>query len=283
MSSRTRFRSKRCYDARVNVSDKCSAIRARKEGGPPIAALTAWDYPTARLLDEAGTDLILVGDSLGMVVLGFPDTTHVTMEHMVHHVAAAARGCRKALLVADFPIHSYGNETDAVQNARTLVRAGAEAVKLEGGTEQAENVAAIIREGIPVLGHLGMLPQQIKEEGGYRTKGKSREEVSSLLQGASALEAAGCFAIVLESVVPEVAEEVSCHIGIPTIGIGCGTGNCDGEIAVTPDVIGSYPWFMPPFATQRADVAGEIRESVTNYIVQCQATERTPIPAPAAS
>ena len=128
-----------------------------------------------------------------------------------------------------------------------------------------------------------MLPQQIKEEGGYRTKGKSREEVSSLLQGASALEAAGCFAIVLESVVPEVAEEVSCHIGIPTIGIGCGTGNCDGEIAVTSDVIGSYPWFMPPFATQRADVAGEIRESVTNYIVQCQATERTPIPAPAAS
>ena len=267
----------------VNVSDKCSAIRARKEEGPPIAALTAWDYPTARLLDEAGTDLILVGDSLGMVVLGFPDTTHVTMEHMIHHVSAAARGCRKALLVADLPINSYDNETEAVQNAHTLVKAGAEAVKLEGGTEQAENVAAIIREGIPVLGHLGMLPQQVREEGGYRTKGKSSAEASCLLQGAVALETAGCFAVVLESVVPTVAKEVSCHTGIPTIGIGCGTGNCDGEIAVTSDVIGSYPWFVPPFATQRADVAGEIRKSVSDYILHCHATERTTIPAPTAS
>lgn len=267
----------------VNVSDKCSAIRARKEEGPPIAALTAWDYPTARLLDEAGTDLILVGDSLGMVVLGFPDTTHVTMEHMIHHVSAAARGCHKALLVADLPINSYDNETEAVQNAHTLVKAGAEAVKLEGGTEQAENVAAIIREGIPVLGHLGMLPQQVREEGGYRTKGKSSAEASCLLQGAVALETAGCFAVVLESVVPTVAKEVSCHTGIPTIGIGCGTGNCDGEIAVTSDVIGSYPWFVPPFATQRADVAGEIRKSVSDYILHCHATERTTIPAPAAS
>ncbi|MEE2734686.1 MAG: 3-methyl-2-oxobutanoate hydroxymethyltransferase, partial [Verrucomicrobiota bacterium] len=149
------------------VSDKCSALRARKEVGPPIAALTAWDYPTARLLDEAGTDLILVGDSLGMVVLGFPDTTHVTLDHMLHHVAAAARGCRESLLVADFAIHSYDSEAEAVETARALVKAGAEAIKLEGGVRQAGKVKAIVEEGIPVLGHLGMLPQRLKEEGGY--------------------------------------------------------------------------------------------------------------------
>lgn len=266
----------------MTVRDKCSALRARKEAGPPIAALTAWDYPTARLLDEAGVDLILVGDSLGMVVLGFPDTTHVTLGHMLHHVAAAARGCQKALLVADFPIYSYDSEAEAVQNARALVEAGAEAVKLEGGLSQARKVEAVVEEGIPVLGHLGMLPQRVKEEGGYRTKGTSADEISVLLQGAVALEEAGCFGIVLESVVPEVAGEVSTRIGIPTIGIGCGTATCDGEIAVTTDVIGSYPWFVPPFATQRADVAGEIRKSVSDYIAHCHATERTPMPAPAA-
>ena len=267
----------------MTVRDKCSALRARKEAGPPIAALTAWDYPTARLLDEAGTDLILVGDSLGMVVLGFPDTTHVTLDHMLHHVAAAARGCRKALLVADFPIHSYDSEVEAVKNARSLVEAGAEAVKLEGGVSQARKVEAVVEEGIPVLGHLGMLPQRVKEEGGYRTKGTSADEISALLQGAVALEDAGCFGIVLESVVPGAAVEVSNRIGIPTIGIGCGPATCDGEIAVTTDVIGSYPWFVPPFATQRADVAGEIRRSVSDYIAHCHATERTTMPAPAAS
>ena len=172
----------------MSAHEKASALRARKQTGPPIAALTAWDYPTARLLDEAGTDLILVGDSLGMVVLGFPDTTHVTLEHMLHHTAAAARGNKNALLVADFAIHSYDSAAQAVENARSLVAAGAEAVKLEGGVRQAEKVQAILDDGIEVLGHLGMLPQRVKEEGGYKKKGKSDNEIAWLEQGALALE-----------------------------------------------------------------------------------------------
>ncbi|MFP6895618.1 MAG: 3-methyl-2-oxobutanoate hydroxymethyltransferase [Roseibacillus sp.] len=257
----------------MSAHEKASALRARKQTGPPIAALTAWDYPTARLLDEAGTDLILVGDSLGMVVLGFPDTTHVTLEHMLHHTAAAARGNKNALLVADFAIHSYDNAAQAVENARSLVAAGAEAVKLEGGVRQAEKVQAILDDGIEVLGHLGMLPQRVKEEGGYKKKGKSDNEIAWLEQGVLALQDAGCFGLVLESVVPEVAAHLTAVLDIPTIGIGCGTGTCDGEIAVTSDVIGSYPWFVPPFATQRADVAGEISKSVQDYIVNCQSLE----------
>lgn len=258
-----------CYDRNVDVTDKCAALRARKTEGPPIAALTAWDYPTARLLDESGVDLILVGDSLGMVVLGFPDTTHVTIDHMTHHVAAAARGCRKALLVGDLPIHSYDDDLAAIRNARILIEAGAEAVKLEGGAEQAGKVRALTAEGIPVVGHVGMLPQRVKEEGGYRRKGRSADELSALIEGASALEDAGCFALVLESVVQESARQVTHKTMVPTIGIGCGIGNCDGEIAVTSDIIGSYPWFVPPFAISRADVAGEIRKSVTAYVAAC--------------
>jgi len=254
----------------VLAEEKTSALRARKRSGPLIAALTAWDYPSARLLDEAGVDLILVGDSLGMVVLGFPDTTHVTLEHMLHHTAAAARGNKNALLVADFAIHSYDSVAQAVANAHSLVRAGAEAVKLEGGVRQAEKVRTIVAEGIPVLGHLGMLPQRVKEEGGYKKKGKSDEEVAWLQEGAHALQAAGCFAIVLESVVPEIAATLTAALDLPTIGIGCGSGTCDGEIAVTTDVIGSYPWFVPPFAVPRANVAGEISGAVKAYILNCQ-------------
>lgn len=251
--------------------EKAAALRARKQAGPPVAALTAWDYPTARLLDEAGVDLILVGDSLGMVVLGFPDTTHVTMEHMVHHTAAAARGNKNSFLVSDFPINSYRTVKEAVRNARALARAGAEAVKLEGGIRQAAKVKAIVDQGIEVLGHLGMLPQRVKEEGGYKKKGKSAGEIARLEQGAHALQEAGCFALVLESIVPEVAARLTASLDIPTIGIGCGFGNCDGEIAVTSDVIGSYPWFVPPFATPRAEVAGEISRAVRNYIANCRA------------
>jgi 3-methyl-2-oxobutanoate hydroxymethyltransferase len=250
----------------VPAPDKASALRARKRSGPPIAALTAWDYPTARLLDEAGTDLILVGDSLGMVVLGFPDTTHVTMEHMLHHTAAAARGNKNALLVADFAIHSYETASQAVANAHALVAVGAEAVKLEGGVRQADKVRAIVAEGVSVLGHLGMLPQRVKEEGGYKKKGKSAAEIRALEEGALALQDAGCFALVLESVVPEVAANLTATLEIPTIGIGCGTGTCDGEVAVTSDVIGSYPWFVPPFATPRGEVAAEIIRAVRAYL-----------------
>ena len=176
----------------MDVTDKCAALRARKTGGPPIAALTAWDYPTARLLDESGVDLILVGDSLGMVVLGFPDTTQVTIEHMTHHVSAAARGCQRALLVGDLPIHTCDSEKEAVKNSRMLIQAGAEAVKLEGGVEKAKQAKALTEEGIPVVGHVGMLPQRVREEGGYRKKGRSEEELAALLEGASALEESAC-------------------------------------------------------------------------------------------
>lgn len=249
---------------------KAAALRDRKFSGPPIASLTAYDYPTARLLDEAGLDLILVGDSLGMVVLGYPDTTHVTMEHMLHHTAAAARGTKRALLVADLPINSYTTPTEALHNAQRLVEAGAEAVKLEGGVRQAEKVRAMISAGIPVLGHLGMLPQRVLQEGGYKKKGKSDHEIEALHQGALALQAAGCFGIVLESVLPPVARDLTAALHIPTIGIGCGDHTCNGEVAVLTDVIGSYPWFVPPFAIPRASIATDISSAVHSYIQNAQ-------------
>lgn len=245
--------------------EKARRLRHRK-GQAPISALTAYDYPTARLLDEAGVEVLLVGDSLGMVVLGFPDTTHVTLDHMVHHTAAVARGAQNALIVGDLPVNTYPDPPTAVDSARRLVAAGAEAVKLEGGLRQADKVAAIVAAGIPVIGHLGMLPQRVKEEGGYKKKGKSEEETKALLQGALALAEAGISALVLESVLPPAARHLTDQLDVPTIGIGCGRGNCDGEIAVISDIIGSYPWFVPPFATPRADVAREITRAVQGYL-----------------
>lgn len=254
----------------MTPQEKAEALRARKKAGPPIAALTAWDYPTGRLMDEAGADLILVGDSMGMVVLGFPDTTHVTLDHIAHHTAAVARGCKRALLVGDFPYRTYETVDQAVETAHTLVAAGAEAVKLEGGINQADKVRAIAAEGIPIMGHIGMLPQRILEEKVYRKKGKSDEQIAHLHEGGLALQEAGCFAIVLESVVPMVAAELTAALEIPTVGVGSGTATCDGEIAVSSDVIGSYPWFVPPFAQPRADVAGEISRAVTDYVEHCR-------------
>lgn len=245
--------------------EKAQALRERK-GTARIAALTAYDYPTARLLDESGTDLLLVGDSLGMVVLGFPDTTHVTLDHMLHHVAAVARARPTALIVGDLPIDTYPDPDTALANARRLIEAGAEAVKLEGGVRQAGKVRAITAAGIPVCGHLGMLPQRVLEEGGYHKKGKTPEQVEALHEGAAALVEAGVFAIVLESVVPATATELTRTLPVPTIGIGCGETTCDGEVAVVTDLIGSYPWFVPPFARPEADVAGAIRGAADAYV-----------------
>ena len=245
--------------------EKAAAILARK-GGRPIAALTTYDYPTARLLDEAGTDVLLVGDSLGMVVLGFPDTTHVTLDHMLHHVAAVARAKPSALVVGDLPIHTYDSPAQALESAKRLIDAGAEAVKLEGGVDQAENVGALVAAGIPVCGHLGMLPQHVVEEGGYRKKGKTPEQIAALLRDAKALADAGVFAIVLESVIPSVAEQLTSATPVPIIGIGAGKDTCDGEVAVVTDLIGSFPWFVPPFARPEADVASEIRKATKAYI-----------------
>ncbi len=250
-----------------SAREKAESLRARKSGRP-ISALTAYDYPTARLLDECGVDLLLVGDSLGMVVLGFPDTTHVTLEHMLHHVAAVARARPAALVVGDLPIHTYDTPEQALETARLLVAAGAEAVKLEGGIRQAEKVRKITAAGIPVIGHLGMLPQRVLEEGGYRKKGKTPEQADAIREGAEALIDAGVSAIVLESVVPTTAQALTAMLAVPTIGIGCGDHTCDGEVAVVTDLLGSYPWFVPPFAKPEADLATTIRDAVVKYVAR---------------
>jgi len=257
----------------MTAQEKAQAITSRKatQGkGPRISALTAYDYPTARLLDEAGADILLVGDSLGMVVLGFPDTTHVTLDMMLHHTAAVARGVKNALVIGDMPINTYRTPEEALATAQALVNAGADVVKLEGGIRQVEKIKAIVAAGIPVIGHHGMLPQRVLEEGGYKKKGKTKEESCAITEGALALQEAGCFAIVLESVVPELAASITAQLNIPTIGIGCDSPShphtCDGEIAVITDVIGSYPWFVPPFATPHADVASEITRAAKKYI-----------------
>lgn len=254
----------------MTPQQKAEAIRLRK-GGRRISALTAYDYPTARLLDEAGVDVLLVGDSLGMVVLGFPDTTHVTLDHMLHHVAAVARAKPQALILGDMPIDTYRDPAQAVETAQRLVAAGAEAVKLEGGVRQAEKVRAIVESGIPVIGHLGMLPQRVLEEGGYRKKGKTPEQAEAIREGAEALVAAGVSAIVLESVVAESARWLTERIPVPTIGIGCGETTCDGEVAVVTDLLGSYPWFVPPFARPEADVATVVRDAAVRYVRRIQA------------
>jgi len=239
-------------------------IRAMKVRGEKIAALTAYDFPVTKLLDEAGIPLILVGDSLGMVVLGYPDTTHVTMAEMEHHVRAAARAKPRALLGADLPYRSYETAAAAVTNAKKLAAAGAEFVKAEGGREIIEPVCAIVSAGIPFCGHLGMLPQHVLEEGGYHVKGKNEPEHQALLEDAQALADAGAFAIVLELVTPPVAKEITARIPIPTIGIGSGD-DCDGQILVTPDLIGAFPWFTPRFVKQRAACAAEIKTAVTAW------------------
>jgi 3-methyl-2-oxobutanoate hydroxymethyltransferase len=253
----------------VSALQKSESIRVRK-GGRPIAALTTYDYPSARLLDEVGVDILLVGDSLGMVVLGFPDTTHVTLDHMLHHIAAVARANPKALIVGDLPIHTYDNPQQALATARKLVAAGAEAVKLEGGIRQADKVRAITEAGIPVMGHLGMLPQRVLEEGGYHKKGKTPEQSEAIREGAQALIDAGVFAIVFESIVPETARQLSASLSVPIIGIGCGENTCDGEIAVITDLLGSYPWFVPPFAKPEADLAGLTGQAVRRYVTRVQ-------------
>src|SRR6185295_12397325 len=171
-----------------------------KRAGQRITALTAYDYPTARLLDESGIDIILVGDSVGMVVLGYEDTTRVTLAEMLHHTRAAARGVKRALLVSDLPIHSYDTPEQAVATARELVQAGAHAVKLGGGASHARRIEAIVQSGIPVMGHIGMLPQSVREEGGYRLKGRTQNEIEQLIQDARAVEKAGAFSVVLEIV-----------------------------------------------------------------------------------
>ena len=247
------------------MKDLVGEFRARKADGQKIAALTAYDYPTARLVDEAGADLILVGDSLGMVVLGYPDTTQVTLADMIRHTGAVGRGVKNALVVTDLPIDTYRTPDEAVNNARQLIAAGAQAVKLEGGSAVAPQIRALVAAGIPVLAHIGMLPQRIREEGGYKIKGRTAEEADAIRRDAAAVQAAGAFAVVMEIIIPGLTAEITPTLKIPTIGIGSGEG-CDGQILVLHDMVGLYPWFKPKFAKQRADTAGAITAAVREYV-----------------
>jgi len=248
----------------MNSKVTVETIRSMKVRGEKIAALTAYDFPMAKLLDEAGVPLLLVGDSLGMVVLGYPDTTHVTMVEMEHHLRAAARAKPKALLGGDLPFKSYETISDAVANAKKLIAAGAEFVKAEGGREILPQVKAIVAADIPFCGHLGMLPQHVLEEGGYKIKGKQDTEHRRLLEDAKLLAEAGAFTIVLELVTPPVAKEISESISIPTIGIGSGP-DCDGQILVTQDLTGSFPWFTPRFVKPKANCAADIKSAVAAW------------------
>lgn len=209
--------------------------------------------------------MILVGDSLGMVVAGNPDTTSVTLDHMVYHTEMVRRGVKNAVLVSDLPFHTYEDPEQTVLSSKRLIEAGADAVKLEGGFAQVPKIEALVGAGISVCGHLGMLPQRVREEGGYKKKGKTESEADEIAGAAKALEAAGVFAIILESIVPAVAERVTESVSVPTIGIGAGDG-CDGQIRVLHDVIGSFPWFVPPFAKVYGDVADETRRAVSEYV-----------------
>lgn len=247
----------------------------KKRRGERITALTAYDYPTGRLLDESGVDIILVGDSLGMVVLGYEDTTEVTLDAIVHHTRAVARGVQRALLVADLPIHTYDTPGDAVTTAKALVDAGATAVKLEGGVTHVAQIEAIRAAGIPLMAHIGMLPQSVREEGGYKVKGRTPAEAEALVNDARAVQSAGAFAVVLEIVQPDTARQITAAIDIPTIGIGSGE-DCDGQILVTHDLIGLFPWFTPKFVRPAARVADEIREAVRTFIARTAASRPAP-------
>ena len=241
------------------------AIRAMKARGEKIAALTAYDFPLAKLLDECGVPLLLVGDSLGMVVLGYPNTTHVTMADMEHHTRAATRGVTHALIGADLPFHAYDTAEQALENAHKLVAAGAQYVKAEGGREILPQIKAIVGAGIPFVGHIGMLPQHVLEEGGkYRIKGRDDAGHAKLLDDAAALAEAGAFAVVLELVTPIVAKEITEKFPFATIGIGSGP-DCDGQILVTPDLLGTYPWFTPKFVKQELNAAEQFRAAITRW------------------
>jgi 3-methyl-2-oxobutanoate hydroxymethyltransferase len=252
-------------------NDPFLPLSKKKAAGEMISSLTAYDYPTARLLDEAEIDFILVGDSLGMVFAGLDDTTGVTMDQMVYHTQVVARGVKNALLGADLPYHSYETPEEALSNAQRLMDAGAHAVKLEGGTSQIDKVSHLTQNGIPMIGHVGMLPQRVLEEGGYKKKGRTQEDAERLLRSAQDLEQAGVGAIVLESVIPAVAAQITQSLKIPTIGIGAGS-ECDGQIRVIHDLLGAYPWFRPPFAIAYADYAGDVGKAARAYIEEIESS-----------
>ena len=246
-------------------------LRQKKERSEPITMLTAYDYPTAQAIDQAGIDVILVGDSLGMVVLGYENTLPVTMEDMLHHCRAVARGAKSAMLVGDMPFMSYQISAEqALGNAgRFLQQAGMDAVKLEGGRERGEAVRAIVGAGIPVMGHIGLTPQSVNQLGGFRPQGKTASAARRLIEDAHILEEAGCFSLVLESVPARLADLISRRLSIPTIGIGAGVG-CDGQVLVTHDLLGLFDRFTPKFVKKYASIHAEMARAFGEYIADVQ-------------
>ena len=244
-----------------------AVFRKMKETGEKISMLTAYDYPTARILDRSAIDAILVGDSLGMVVLGYSDTTRVTMEDMLHHIKAVSRGAERVMVIGDPPFLSYHQGlAESVRNAGRLIQeGGAQAVKLEGGREVIPEIQAIIRAGIPVMGHLGLTPQSIHKIGGYFIQGKNKEQALKLVEDAKALEDAGVFAVVLECVPAELAARISHAVTIPTIGIGAG-GGCDGQILVTHDLLGIYQGKTAKYVKQYAQLGNLMEEAILRYV-----------------
>ncbi len=236
-----------------------------KREGRKIVMITAYDYPTAKIVDEAGVDGILVGDSVGMVLLGYDSTLKVTMEDMLHHVKAVSRANPRALVVADMPFMSYEpSNRDALENAAKFIRAGAEAVKLEGGVEIVDRVEALVKAGIPVMGHIGLNPQRIYTIGGYRYRGRTEDEAARLVEDALALEEAGAFSIVIELVYAEVAREITRRLNIPTIGIGAGP-YCDGQIIVYHDIMGLTPYKLS-FVKRYVELYDVMKNAVSSYV-----------------
>ena len=248
------------------------SLLQKKQKGEKITALTAYDFSTARLLDEAGVDIALVGDSLGMVVLGYDSTVPVTMEDMLHHTAAVARGVRRAMVVGDMPFMSYQiNADEAVANAgRFLQEAGAHAVKLEGGQPMAETISRIVDVGIPVMGHVGMTPQSVHKFGGFRLQGKTESDAERIFNDAKALERAGAFVIVLELVPKDLARRITEAVSVPTIGIGAGP-YCDGQVQVTNDLLGLYGEFHPKHAKKYANLSETILQAFKAYVEEVKA------------
>lgn len=251
------------------MADKITVpeIIKMKERGEKISVLTAYDYSFARILDQAGVEILLVGDSLGSVIQGEQSTLPVTLEHMIYHTRAVARGRQRALVVADMPFLSFQiSAEEAKRNAgRLLQEAGAEAVKLEGGVAISDTIAGIVKTGIPVMGHVGLTPQSIHRIGGYRVQGKEAKQREAIFQDAIAVEQAGAFSVVLEAIPADLAREVTARLSIPTIGIGAGL-NCDGQVLVMHDMLGLFDMYIPKFVKRYADLKGAATEAVQNFV-----------------
>lgn len=258
------------------ASDKVTVpgIMKMKEKGEKITSLTAYDYSFARILDAAGIDILLVGDSLGSVIQGQENTLPVTLEEVIYHTRAVVRGRQRALVVADMPFLTFQvSIEEAKRNAgRILQESGAEAVKLEGGVEMLETIEAIAQIGVPVMGHVGLTPQSIHRFGGYRVQGKEKNQREKIIQDALAVEEGGAFSIVLEGIPMDLAEEITRRLSIPTIGIGAGV-RCDGQVLVVHDMLGLFDMYTPKFVKKYADLRGIISEAVRNYVAEVKESQ----------